>query len=231
VVILTVVDGTLSVLLVKRGGEPYAGRWALPGGFKRPEETLDQAAARELREETGVEAAKRLSQFGAYGDPGRDPRMDVVTIGYLAVLSDVTGIAAGTDASEARLFPVSKVLGGRMRLAFDHRRILRDAVERARQDLETTSLATAFVGPRFTLSELQDVYEALWEMELDRANFRRSLTRESGWVRPTRQLKQSSPSGGRPAELYEADPVWTEELRSPPIRRPARRPEPTDDEE
>jgi 8-oxo-dGTP diphosphatase len=221
VVILTVLDGQLHVLLVQRGGEPYAGRWALPGGFKRPDETLDEAAARELREETGVDAAARLSQFGAYGDPGRDPRMDVVSVGYLAVLRDVSGIAAGTDASDARLFPVARVLGGRMRLAFDHRRILRDAVDRARQDLETTSLATAFVGPRFTLSELQEVYEALWGTSLDRANFRRSLTRESGWVRPTRQRKMKpSPSGGRPAELYEAHPDWEHELRAPPIRRP-----------
>jgi 8-oxo-dGTP diphosphatase len=224
VVVLTVLEGELHVLLVRRGGAPYAGRWALPGGFKRPDETLDQAANRELREETGVEAAARLEQFGAYGDPGRDPRMDVVTVGYLAVLRDVSGISAGTDASDARLFPVAKVLGGRMRLAFDHRRILGDAVERARQDLETTSLATAFVGPRFTLSELQDVYEALWETRLDRANFRRSLTRESGWVRPTRVQKLSSPSGGRPAELFEPGSEWALELRAPPIRRPRSRP-------
>ena len=112
VVILTMSEGTLHVLLVRRGEAPFEGMWAIPGGFKRPTETLDEAAKRELAEETGVDAASLLTQFGAYGDPERDPRMNVVTVAYLAVLRDVGAIVAGTDAADAALVPVSDVLDG-----------------------------------------------------------------------------------------------------------------------
>src|SRR5262245_46309313 len=86
VVVLTIVGHELRVLLVERGGDPYRGAWALPGGFKRPDETLDEAAFRELREETGLDVAGRLAQLGAFGDPGRDPRLNVVTVAYRAAL-------------------------------------------------------------------------------------------------------------------------------------------------
>ena len=102
--------------LVRRGQEPFEGMWATPGGFKRPDETLDEAA-RELSEETGVDVPSLLTQFGAYGDPGRDPRMNVVTVGYLAVLRDVGAIAAGTDAAHAALVPLGDPRGaGRARV-------------------------------------------------------------------------------------------------------------------
>ncbi len=132
VVILTLSEGALHVLLVRRREAPFAGMWAIPGGFKRPTETLNEAARRELAEETGVDAARLLTQFGAYGDPGRDPRMNVVTIGYLAVLRDVGGVVAGTDAADAALVPVADVLNEKIALAFDHLRIVRDAIERVR---------------------------------------------------------------------------------------------------
>src|SRR5918995_6329876 len=171
VVILTMADGgVLHVLLVRRGQEPFAGMWAIPGGFKRPDETLDEAARRELSEETGVDVPSLLTQFGAYGDPGRDPRMNVVTVGYLAVLRDVGAIAAGTDAAEADLVPASDVLHGKLPLAFDHLRLVRDAIERVRVELEVSGIATAFVGTAFTMAELRAVYEAIWGVQLDAAN-------------------------------------------------------------
>lgn len=216
VVILTMVDGVLHVLLVSRGEEPFEGMWAIPGGFKRPTETLDEAAKRELVEETGVDAASLLTQFGAYGDPERDPRMNVVTIGYLAVLRDVGAVVAGTDAADAALVPVSDVLAGRMELAFDHLRIVRDALERVRVELEVSGIATAFVGATFTLAELRAVYEAIWEVQLDAANFRRSIVAEAGWVIPTGRRAEPGPAGGRPAELYRAGRAWS---RGGPIRR------------
>jgi 8-oxo-dGTP diphosphatase len=217
VVILTMLDGRLCVLLVRRGVAPFEGMWAIPGGFKRPTETLDEAARRELVEETGVDSANLMTQFGAYGDPGRDPRMNVVTVAYLAVLRDVAGIAAGTDAAAAALVPVSEALTGKIELAFDHARILRGALERVRVDLDLRGIATAFVGPTFTVAELRAVYEAVWGVRLDGANFRRSVVTEGGWVIPTGRRAQPGATGGKPAELYRAGRMWR---HGSPIRRP-----------
>ena len=208
VVILTMVDGVLNVLLIRRGLEPFKGMWAVPGGFKRPDETLDEAARRELAEETGVDVPSLLTQFGAYGDPGRDPRMNVVTVAYLAVLRDVGALQAGTDAADAALVPMADINHRKVELAFDHLRIVRDAVERVRVELAVSGIATAFVGTTFTMAELRAVYEAIWGVQLDAANFRRSLVNEDGWVIPTGRRARPGPDGGRPAELYRAGRAW-----------------------
>ena len=208
VVILTMADGVLHVLLIRRGEEPFKNVWAVPGGFKRPQETLDEAARRELAEETGVDVPSLLTQFGAYGDPGRDPRMNVVTVAYLAVLRDVGAIVAGTDAADAALVAASDILEERVELAFDHLGIVRDAIERVRVDLEVSGIATAFVGTTFTMAELRAVYEAIWGVQLDAANFRRSLVGDDGWVIPTGRTARPGPGGGRPAELYRAGRAW-----------------------
>ncbi len=221
IVILTMREGVLHVLLIRRGEAPHKGMWAIPGGFKRPDETLDLAARRELSEETGVDVPTLLTQFGAYGDPGRDPRMNVVTVAYLAVLRDVGDVAAGTDAAHAALVPASRILEERIELAFDHLRILRDAIERVRVELEVSGIATAFVGTTFTIAELRAVYEAIWGVQLDAANFRRSLVSEDGWVIPTGRTARPGPSGGRPAELYRAGRAWKH--RAPIQRNPERK--------
>ena len=216
IVILTMADGVLHVLLVRRGEEPFKSMWATPGGFKRPDETLDEAARRELSEETGVDVPSLLTQFGAYGDPGRDPRMNVVTVAYLAVLRDIGAIVAGTDATDAALVPVSDILEERIELAFDHMRIVRDAIERVRIELEVSGIATAFVGTTFTMAELRTVYEAIWGVQLDAANFRRSIVSEDGWVIATGRTAPPGPGGGRPAELYRAGRAWKHGV---PLRR------------
>jgi 8-oxo-dGTP diphosphatase len=221
VVVVTMSESRLHVLLVRRGVAPFEGMWAIPGGFKRPTETLDEAAKRELAEETGVDAASLLTQFGAYGDPERDPRMNVVTVAYLAVLREVGEVVGGTDAAAAALVPASDALDGKIELAFDHARILRDAVERVRVDLALTGIATAFVGPTFTLAELRTVYEAVWGVHLDGANFRRSVLAEDGWVIPTGRRARPGSTGGKPAELYRAGRMWK---HGGPIRFP----QPTD---
>ena len=219
VVILTMLEGRLHVVLVRRGQAPFEGMFAIPGGFKLPSETLDEAAKRELAEETGVDAASLLTQFGTYGDPGRDPRMNVVTVAYLAVLHKVGALVAGTDAADASLVPVADVLDGAVELAFDHERILRDAVARVRVELEVTGVATAFVGATFTLAELRAVYEAVWDVALDGANFRRSVATEDGWVIPTGRRARSGSAGGKPPELFRAGRAWK---HGGPIRRPPR---------
>lgn len=221
VVVLTIEGDTLSVVLVERAEDPFQGCLALPGGFVRPDETLDGAAARELSEETAVEAAGHLEQFRAYGDPGRDPRMRIVTVAYLAVVRAVGPLRGGTDAAAARLVPVAQLLGprARRRLAFDHRRILADGVEVARAKLESTSLATAFVGPEFTLSELRRVYEAAWGQRLDPGNFRRKVLSTPGLVVSTGVAARPGPAGGKPPETYRRGPA---ERLDPPLHRPSR---------
>src|SRR5260370_41935988 len=145
-----------------------------------------------------------LTQFGGYGGPGGDPRMNVVTVAYLAVLRDVGAIVAGTDAAEAALVPVAEALNGKRELAFDHAKIVLDAVERVRVDLELTGIATAFVGPTFTIAELRTVFEAVWGVRLDGANFRRSVVAEDGWGIPTgRPARPRAPRGER-ADLHRA---------------------------
>jgi 8-oxo-dGTP diphosphatase len=116
---------------------------------------------------------------------------------------------------------VGDVLEGEVELAFDHARIVRDAVERVRVDLALTGLATAFLGPAFTLAELRAVYEAVWGTRLDAANFRRSLLAEDGWVVPTGRRARPGAAGGKPAELYRAGRRWRQ---GGPVRLPQERP-------
>jgi len=217
IVILTVVMHRLMVLLIKRSAEPYADSWALPGGFKRPDETLDEAAARELLEETSITPSSRLSQFGAYGDPQRDPRTNVVTIGYLAITPNLANPTAGSDAAEAQLWAVDDVLNGKVATAFDHSKIIADAVSRARSDLEQTDLALSFVGKTFTVRELQTVFEAIWGATLEPANFRRSLLASTKFIVETTTVNASGKTGGRPALSYKATKAWRD---GSPIRRP-----------
>ncbi len=183
VALFTIRDDALQVLLIERGGEPYRGAWALPGGFVHPDEHLEIAAARELAEETGLtRGAWHLEQLAAYGAPGRDPRMRVVTIAFWAVTADVPLLRGGGDATSPDLVPVAGIEGGATRLAFDHGQIVRDAVDRIRSSLEHTALAAWFCSPKFTIRELRQVYEAVWDTPLDPGNFQRYV-RQSGAFR------------------------------------------------
>ncbi len=146
--------------------------------------------------------------------------MRVVSVAYLAVLRRVEDITAGSDAAHAELVPVREVLGRPSDLAFDHGRILADAVEAVRLELEHTTLATAFVGPEFTLSELRSVYEAGWDTELDPGNFRRKMLQANeGVMEPTGETRAPGPEGGKPAEVYRASGV---DYLASPMRAPER---------
>jgi 8-oxo-dGTP diphosphatase len=212
-VVLTVIDGALRALLIERGEEPFAGELALPGGFVHIDEGLDEAAARELAEETGVRVA-HLEQLATYGDPDRDSRMRVVSVAYLAMVPEPPSPTAGTDATAAAWRPVRDLAAEQ--LAFDHRKILEDGIERARGKLEYTTLATAFCPPEFTIAELREVYEAIWGEPLDPRNFSRKVLSSDGFVVATQAT--TTRGGGRPARLYRSGPAT--EL-TPPIRRPA----------
>lgn len=221
-VVLTIRDRRLCVLLVQRGGEPYAGEWALPGGFVQPREGLRDAAYRELAEETGVRDGVHLEQLATYGDPDRDPRGRTVSVAWLALAPSLGEPVAGSDAAGAAWVPVDEAR--RTRLAFDHGQILDDGVERARSKLEYTPLGAAFCPPEFTVAQLRTVYEAVWGHPLDPRNFHRKVTKTPGFLAPAGGT--STADGGRPAQLYRRGHL---DVLNPPItrdagRREARRP-------
>ena len=194
IVIFTVQSGTLKVLLVKRAIPPFKGQFAIPGGFVHEEESLVDAALRELREETGVTDVY-LEQLYSFGDPNRDLRDRVITVAYFALISaDRTPLAAGSDAIEAGWWPVSKLPS----LAFDHASILGYALERLRNKLEYTTVGFQLLPPQFTLTELQEVYEAILDKKLDKRNFRRKVALLK-ILKPERDYRRG---GQRPARLY-----------------------------
>jgi 8-oxo-dGTP diphosphatase len=200
-VVLTIRDDALQALVVTRGSEPFKGRLALPGGFVNVDEDLGVAMRRELVEETGISLrAARVEQLATYGRPDRDPRSRTVSVAYLATVTEVAEPAGSDDAADARWHPVAWLLARRDRLAFDHRVILREAVERVRAKLEYSAIGTSFCPARFTIAELRRVYEVVWGVSLDPGNFHRKVTGVPGFVEPTNQKVTRGP--GRPAELY-----------------------------
>jgi 8-oxo-dGTP diphosphatase len=171
IVVMTLRDGELSILLVRRRRPPYRGRWALPGGFVEAGETLLEAALRELHEETGLQNLF-LEQLYTFGDPGRDPRGRVVSVAYLALApAERLFPSAGSDAAAAAWFPVRRIPS----LAFDHPQIVAVAVSRLRAKLAYSTVGLHLVPDRFTLSELQRAYEIVLDRKLDKRNFRRKI--------------------------------------------------------
>lgn len=235
--VFSIVNGVFAVLLVRRAEEPYAGSWALPGGFVTIDEDLEDAAYRELEEETGLSRAAleaaggHLEQLRTYGAPGRDPRMRVVSVAHVVLAPDLPAPVAGSDAAEARWLSVDDLdlpglfesapassVDGAPELAFDHAAIIADAVERVAAKLEYSPLATAFVGREFTLGELQHVYDTVWGTRQDRANFRRKLLTTPGLLEPVPGAESRLTGGrGRPAVVYRAGSAT---LLHPPILRP-----------
>lgn len=212
IVIFTIQSGELRVLLVKRGIAPFADQFAIPGGFVLESEGLDQAALRELREETGV-ADVYLEQLYSFGDPDRDPRGRVISVAYLALIAgDRSPLVAGSDAADARWWAV----GDLPPLAFDHGKILDYSLQRLRNKLEYTTVGFQLLPARFSLTELQEVYEAILGKKLDKRNFRRKLALLR-ILRPTRELRRG---GRRPARLYEFVAANFEKLKDKGILFP-----------
>jgi 8-oxo-dGTP diphosphatase len=230
----------LAAVLIVRGGDTEAGRYALPGGFVHEDEGLAAAAIRELHEEAGLELpTSAIHQFRAYGDPDRDPRMRVVTVAHTALTSIDVALEAGTDAKEVEIVPVSKVLDGEISLAFDHDQILRDALEFVRGLVEETSAILELCPESFTLTELRHACEAVWGFEVDRATFNKRVLHIEGFLEADDdESYRSSPPGdyllmsmdsplmetpskpstrGRPAKHYRRG--WADTLH-PPLLRP-----------
>ncbi len=259
VVTLTIRDGALHALLVQRGEPPFQGNWALPGGFVRvagaldrpaatepvngaqakqglawadqPDEDLPDAAIRKLAQETGQDLSQiHLEQLATYGTPGRDPRMRVISVAYLAFAPELPEPRAGEGTTAAAWIAVDSLglvegtgqqrPGTTRKLAFDHAAILADGLERARSKLEYTPLATKFVREPFTISELRTVYETVWGETLHAGNFHRKVLSVPGFVESTGESTQAGgPRGGPRSRLYRRGDA---RLLHPALLRPGR---------
>jgi 8-oxo-dGTP diphosphatase len=181
----------LQVLLIERGIEPYKGRWAFPGGFLKMDETAEEGAKRELKEETGLENAY-IQQLHTFSAPNRDPRERVITIAYYALVK-IQKVKGGDDAASARWFPLNEIPS----LAFDHDYILRMATKKLREQIHFEPIGFELLPEKFTIKELQSLYEAILGINFDRRNFAKKMLHleilteldETIWPTPKREAR------------------------------------------
>lgn len=196
ILIFTIRNLQLNVLLVKRNIEPFKNMWAIPGGFVNINESLEQAAMRELVEETNV-TPDYLEQLYTFGDLNRDPRGRVITVAYFALIkSDKIELKASTDVSNAEWLNINNL----PELAFDHEKILEYAIKRLRWKFEYTTIAFSMLPERFTLSDLQKTYEIIFDKPFDKRNFRKKIF-ALNLVKPTKEIEKNVQH--RPSKLYE----------------------------
>lgn len=196
-VVFSIVDHRLHLLLIERRGEPFKGRWALPGGFCDENEPSAEAVRRELEEEAGVRGVW-LEQLRTFDAPGRDPRGWTVTVAHIALIdgSQAT-IAAADDAAAVRWWPVDDLPA----LAFDHLEIVRYALRWLRDNLRWGTIGAQLLPPRFTMAALQQVHEAVFGDALDKRNFHKHML-EGGAIRDTGATLLTGKRGPQP-RLYE----------------------------
>ena len=193
-VVFTVRGDQLHLLLIKRKDAPFAQSYAIPGGFVRPDEELEDAARRELAEETNVKDIF-LQQLGAYGGVRRDPRGRVLSIAFLALIKGNQDLRAATDAAEAKWFPSDDL----PKLAFDHATIIADALKQLQYEIQTTNIAFQILPEKFTLSQLQQLYESILGKKFDKRNFRKRI-KELSILQETKETFMDG--AHRPAQLY-----------------------------
>lgn len=198
-------DGTkIHVLLVKRGIEPYKGKWAMPGGFLRMDECAEVGARRELEEETGLKTAY-IQQFHTFTEPGRDPRERVITIAYYALVR-MQEVKGGDDAADARWFPIDEIPA----LAFDHDMILRMALKELRKQIHFEPIGFELLPDKFTIKELQNLYEAILDVRFDRRNFYNKMKH----FEILQQLDETAkPTVKKEAYLFKFNPEKYNELK------------------
>ena len=187
-------DGNdIMVLLIEKGIEPYKGKWAFPGGFLNMDVTAAEGALRELKEETGLENAY-IEQFNTYSEPDRDPRERVITIAHYALVR-IQEVKGGDDAAKAQWFPIDEV----PQLAFDHDKILRDAMRKLRERIHFEPIGFELLPEKFTMKDLQILYESILDVKFDRRNFAKKMMH----YEPVNQLDETvRPTAKRDALLY-----------------------------
>ena len=217
IVILTLdASDELNILLIKRGEYPYKDRWAIPGGFLAAgKESIDEAAARELKSETNIDDVY-LKQLYTFGNPGRDPRTTVISVAYMALVpKHMLDIKAGDDAEDAKLFTIKYDVDGiiftneniiinEKDLAFDHAEIIKMAITRLRNRIDYEDDAFNLLRDKneFTISELKRIYETIKNRSLDLPNFRKTFLRDYVSTGRVIDLNKTEVSKGKPARLY-----------------------------
>ena len=242
-VVVTLINGEPHVLLAKREFDPFGGEWALPGGFKRVGETLEEAIIRQLNDKVHITLRNAPQQLRAYGHPHRDPRPNVVTVVFTALVDELDTPRPGRHVTDVALVSMEEAIEGRPRLAFDHEAILIDARDDIARRLEYEPVVPQLVGDSTTLVELRNLYQSFWQEHIDRGNLRRSLLssdnpfltradRAESHIKMTQERPtelrsaipsnktEPSPSGRRP-DRYRLTDAWNVELQ--PIRRPRSR--------
>ncbi len=205
-------DKALKVLLLKRDVSPQKGKWALPGGFVNKNETIEEAAIRKMVEETGIRP-NYMNQLRTYSDLKRDARKQdekdkepirVITTAFTAVFIEPMEPVSTEHSTEIGWFKIPRRYASKHipSLAFDHSKILEDAANKIRVDLEYSGLAIRFLQEWFTLGQIQEVYEIIWEVELDPANFRDKITNIDGWIKETKPPTSEEPRRGKPPTWY-----------------------------
>jgi 8-oxo-dGTP diphosphatase len=209
----------LNVLLTKRDIAPYKNKWSLPGGFVQSDETIEEAAKRIFITETGL-TPNYLSQFRTYSDSKRDQRIidektgekaRVITTSFTAIYTDNQRFVLHEESNDIKWFKIPRKYLTRYipeDMAFDHFDMLLDSSNRLRISLEYSGLATRFLPEYFTLGQIQDIYEIIWEVELDPANFREKLTNVEGWIKETKsEPKEAEPRRGKPPTWYKEQDI------------------------
>ncbi|MGX1931221.1 NUDIX hydrolase [Flagellimonas sp. 2504JD4-2] len=198
---------TLSVLLIKRGIEPFKDRWALPGGLVLDEESLEEAVLRELKEETGI-TIDYLEQLYTFGAPERDPRNRVLSVSYFGLVKpNHFNIRADTDAADVQWFNLDEL----PKLAFDHQTILNTAHQRLKSKLSYQPIGFDLLNDEFPFSDLENLYMTILEKEIDRRNFRKKML-SFGIIQETNKIEKIG--SGRPAKLFKFNKKKFKELSS-----------------
>ena len=206
-IVFSIIDKKLHCLLIKRGMSPFRGMWALPGGFLKTNESAETAFKRELKEETGLDVKKlnRWIEFKSYSDPKRDPRNNdnyqIISIAFIGITDeDSLKLNSGSDASDVKMIPVNEILSKKISVAFDHLKIIKDSKKHLEERAEKEDISLDFLKNEFTISELRNVYEELWETSLHASNFERKITAFENFIVKTNKTKLQG--SHRPGAIY-----------------------------